>query len=145
MTLEVYRRTVEPGMYRFGSEVLDGKLTGRIIEERQVFFDHAEQQKYPLGMAFGFWPLGFGADQPVGSPVPGQRPKAPPMQCVAKQYLAPDSFLAILAQHVNQKTGLNSPREAKGAVGNDAPLWERFRELFRRRSRSSQSAKNRTP
>lgn len=107
MAMEVYRRTVAPGVYLFLSEVREGKLTGRIIEERNDFPDPADQLKYEHGTAFSFWPWGVGADLVAGSPAPGQSPKVPLITSVAKLHLAPDHFLEMLAQHVNQKTGLN--------------------------------------
>lgn len=56
MALEIYRTTLSPAFYCFGTELRDGQPTDRIIEER-LSFPHQALEKH--GSMFGFWPEGF--------------------------------------------------------------------------------------
>jgi hypothetical protein len=111
MALEVYRRMLPAGHYRFYAEMMDGEPTGRIIEEQKEIRFPCAVPKTERGVLFGFWPWGFPAELLAGVPALAGPGDFPQIVEVARLSRAPDHFLELLAQHVNDKTGLHPGRE----------------------------------
>ncbi len=63
MALEVYRRMVPPGVYRFYAEMSQGEYTGEIVEEWKDFGSRSKDREF--GPVFGFGP---GVTLPSSSP-----------------------------------------------------------------------------
>jgi hypothetical protein len=99
-----------PGHYRFYAEMVDGELTGRIIEEKKEIHFPCKVPEMERGVLFGFWPWGLVADQFADNPALQQRCDFPQIVEISRLSRAPDDFLEILTQHVNQKTGLYSTK-----------------------------------
>ena len=106
MVLEVYRRMLPPGHYRFYAESADGDATGRIREEKREISFPDQAPKTEHGVLFGFWPWG------VASPeFTSMEYDFPQILEIPKLTLAPDRFLELLTRHVNRKTGLDPETE----------------------------------
>lgn len=114
MALEVYRRLLPTGHYRFYAEMVDGELTGRIIEEQREIRFPCEVPETERGVLFGFWPWGFPAELFAGVPALQGPDDFPQVVEVSRLSRAPDRFLELLAQHVNGKTGLQPGKRAEG-------------------------------
>lgn len=101
LALETCRRLLPPGLYFFAPEVVDGKLTGAIVEKREDYSSKEEEERD--GVTFGFWPLGFVPDDLKSRPTPEWLYKYPFVGEVSKLSQAPDAYLVAVTQHVNHR------------------------------------------
>ena len=106
--MEQYRRSLSPGIYLFASEVLLGKMTGRIIEERRDYPPH-HVNPAEFSVTFGFYPLGFVPKSLKGAPA-SWLSEYPFLQSMEKLAEAPHGFLKRLKRHVEERT--QSTRQA---------------------------------
>ena len=103
--LEVYRRMLPPGHYRFYAEMADAEPAGIIEEKKKIVFPGpAPEAKMPV--LFGFWPYGRAEEQFAAHPALKQVCDFPQVVEISRLSRAPDRFLELLTRHVNQKTGL---------------------------------------
>lgn len=101
--LERYRQILSPGIYLFAPEILDGRASGRIIEERSDYTGPAGVESF--GVTFGFWPKGFApADVPPGVWFHSH----PFLKGVSDLERAPATFLEQLKRHVDDRTAAGS-------------------------------------
>lgn len=105
MALEVYRRMIPPGVYRFYAEVSQGEYTGEIVEKRTDFDSRSKEREF--GPVFGFWPWGDPAEQFAGNPVVRSVCDLPQIRNT-ELIKAPDRYLSALIRHLNRKTGLDA-------------------------------------
>ena len=121
MSLEVYRVNLSPGFYCFGTQVRNGKSTGKILEFMVPLDTPGYQQ--PSKVDFGFWPGGFAPaeDGPQGAQVEITFP--PPIGSVFELSKAAEGFLILLLQHVNETLTLLGQRAARsgGPWGTPPP------------------------
>lgn len=118
LALETYRRLLSPGLYFFAPEVVDGKPTGRIVEEREDYASKADEEK--SGVTFGFYPLGFVPDHLKNRPILEWLYRYPFIAGVSQLSQAPESFLEAITQHVNQKFYSQAAGEEKNRSGQSA-------------------------
>lgn len=118
MSLEVYRDSLSPGFYCFGTEVRNRKPTGRILEFMVPLGTPGYEQ--PSKVDFGFWPGGFtqaedGAQVTITTP--------PPIGSVFELSKAHEGFLILLLQHVTETLTLHRqrPERSGGPWGTPPP------------------------
>ena len=106
--MEQYRLTLSPGIYLFAPEVMRGKMTGRIIEDRSDYPSNwICTGKYSV--TFGFYPLGFVPKSMQGAP-PSWISGYPLLQGLEKLTEAPMAFLDQLNRHLEER--MQSKRQA---------------------------------
>ena len=101
--LERYRQVLTPGIYLFAAEVVDGRVSEGIIEERSDYPDARGASEF--GVTFGFWPKGF---VPAGLPTRQWLPDYPFLRSVKDLDQAPATFLEQLKRHVEGRTAAGS-------------------------------------
>jgi hypothetical protein len=99
--LEQYRLTLSPGIYLFATEVMLGKMTGRILEDRSDYpAHHLNPSEHRV--TFGFYPLGFVPKSLKGAP-PSWLAEYPFLQNLEKLAEAPEFFLRQLKLHLDAR------------------------------------------
>lgn len=96
--MERYRQRGTPGVYVFAAEIVDGAMSGRIIEERYDYTDPAEIEMF--GVSVGFWPNGF---PPVDAPTLQWFHTHPFLKCVKDLERAPVPFLEQLKRYLDSR------------------------------------------
>ena len=99
-----YRCTLSPGVYLFAPEILLGKMTGKIVEDRSEYPAHKINPSQP-NVTLGFCPRGFVPKSLKGAP-PSWLSEYPVLQGLEKLAEVPESFLKQLKRHVEERMRL---------------------------------------
>jgi hypothetical protein len=131
LKMEVFRSTLPPGVYCFGTATGTGSPEFK-IEERKISHKSPIHEQ-ALGVVFGFWPDGFGK---ATITIESFAVTPPPLLEVTDLIHAPEPFLAGLDRHVTEKIVFVTNRHTRGNHPAPEKLVERATAVLEKYGRT---------